>query len=94
MAAQHHAPAVRVLAMLALRPLSVALGRQGMMPPVDLTHVVVVGTSCSGKTTLARRLARILASEHVELDSLYWGSGWTPRPDFIQNVLAVAQQPR
>jgi tRNA uridine 5-carbamoylmethylation protein Kti12 len=40
---------------------------------VNLTRVVVVGTSCSGKTTLARRLARILATEHVELDSLYWG---------------------
>ena len=46
------------------------------------------------ETTLARRLARILATEHVELDSLYWGPEWTPRPDFIQNVLAIAQQPR
>ena len=60
---------------------------------MNLTRVVVVGTSCSGKTTLARRLARILATEHVELDSLYWGPEWTPRPDFIQNVLAIAQQP-
>ncbi|MPZ15785.1 MAG: hypothetical protein GEU73_15410 [Chloroflexi bacterium] len=51
---------------------------------MNLTRVVVVGTSCAGKTTLARRLARILASEHVELDSLYWGPEWTPRPDFIQ----------
>jgi hypothetical protein len=39
-------------------------------------------------------LARILGSEHVELDSLYWGPKWTPRPDFIQNILAVAHQPR
>jgi adenylate kinase family enzyme len=61
---------------------------------VNLTRVVVVGTSCSGKTTLARRLARILASEHVELDSLYWGPAWTPRPDFTRNVLAIAAQPR
>ena len=58
------------------------------------TRIVVVGTSCSGKTTLARRLARILATDHVELDSLYWGPEWTPRPDFIQNVLAIAQQSR
>ena len=61
---------------------------------MNLTRVVVVGTSCSGKTTLARRLARILTTEHVELDSLYWGPEWTPRPDFIQNVLAIAQQSR
>src|SRR5438445_11179450 len=65
-----------------------------MMPPVDRTRVVVVGSSCAGKTTLARRLAGILGSEHVELDSVYWGPGWTPRPDFIQAVLAIAQQPR
>jgi adenylate kinase family enzyme len=65
-----------------------------MMPSLDLTRVVVVGTSCAGKTTLARRLAAILGSEHVELDSLYWGPGWTPRSDFIQAVLAIAQRPR
>jgi len=53
---------------------------------VNLTRVVVVGTSCSGKTTLARRLARILATEHVELDSLYWGPEQTPRPDFNTGV--------
>jgi len=65
-----------------------------MIPALNLTRVVVVGTSCAGKTTLARRLADILASEHVELDSIYWGPGWTPRPDFIQTVLAIAQRPR
>jgi hypothetical protein len=58
------------------------------------TRTVVVGTSCSGKTTFARRLASILGAPHVELDSLYWGPDWTPRPDFQQEALAVAQQPR
>jgi adenylate kinase family enzyme len=65
-----------------------------MVPVLNLTRVVVVGTSCAGKTTLARRLAGILVSEHVELDSIYWGPEWTPRPDFIQSVLAIAQRPR
>jgi hypothetical protein len=60
----------------------------------DLTRVVVVGTSCSGKTTLAHRLATILGSPCVELDSFYWGPGWTPRPDFTEAVRAIAQQPR
>ena len=64
------------------------------MSPLDLTRVVVVGTSCAGKTTLARRLAGILRTEHVELDSLYWGPRWTPRPDFIRTVQAVAERPR
>jgi adenylate kinase family enzyme len=64
-----------------------------MMSPPDLTRVVVVGTSCAGKTTLARRLAGILGSDHVELDSVYWGPEWTPRPDFVQAVLAIAEHP-
>ena len=63
-------------------------------PPANLARVVVVGTSCSGKTTFACRLASTLRMECVELDSLYWGPGWTPRPDFEQDVLAVARRPR
>jgi len=64
-----------------------------MTSPPDLARVVVVGTSCAGKTTLARRLAGTLGSEHVELDSVYWGPEWTPRPDFVQTVLAIAERP-
>jgi adenylate kinase family enzyme len=41
-------------------------------------RVVVVGTSGSGKSTLAGELASILAVPHVELDSLFHQSGWTP----------------
>jgi len=47
-----------------------------------------VGTSGSGKTTLASRIAQQLGIAHVELDSLYWGPGWTPvpRPLFLERV--------
>lgn len=65
-----------------------------MTTPSNLARVVVVGTSCAGKTTFARRLASILGTPHVELDSLHWGREWRPRPDFRQDVLAAAQQPR
>jgi len=41
---------------------------------------MVVGTSCSGKTTLARRVADALGAPHVELDALHWGPDWTERP--------------
>jgi adenylate kinase family enzyme len=49
---------------------------------------VVVGTSGSGKSTFARALAAALQAPCVELDSLYWGPDWTPRPEpaFMQAV--------
>ena len=43
-------------------------------------RVVVVGTSCSGKTTLARQLSRVLGSPHVEMDAIHWMPGWQERP--------------
>ena len=67
---------------------------RGVTPASGLARVVVVGTSCTGKTTFARRLARLLDAPHIELDALYWGPRWTPRPDFQERVLAAAQQPR
>ena len=46
----------------------------------DLTRVVVVGTTCSGKTTYAGSLARALDVPHAELDALYWLPNWIERP--------------
>ncbi len=46
----------------------------------DTRRVVVVGTSCCGKTTLARRMAGLLEVEHVELDAIYWKPDWCSRP--------------
>jgi adenylate kinase family enzyme len=43
-------------------------------------RVVVIGTSCVGKTTFARSLAGVLNLPHVELDALYWQPNWIPRP--------------
>jgi len=45
-----------------------------------MTRVVVIGTSCVGKTTFAQALARVLSFPHVELDALYWQPNWIPRP--------------
>jgi hypothetical protein len=45
-----------------------------------MRRVMVVGTSCSGKTELARRLASILGLPHLELDAVHWGPGWKPAP--------------
>ena len=40
---------------------------------MSMQRVMVVGTSCSGKTTLARGLSGALGVPHIELDALYWG---------------------
>jgi adenylate kinase family enzyme len=47
---------------------------------IDFERVLVVGSSCSGKTTLARDLANLLGAPHIELDAIYWEPNWTPRP--------------
>ena len=60
-----------------------------------MTHVgqriVVVGTTGSGKTTVARQLAQRLACPYVELDALFWGPNWTPVPlDVFRERTALA----
>ena len=55
----------------------------------DLSRVVVVGTTCSGKTTFARRLARAHGIPHIELDALYWLPDWVERPKEEFRALAA-----
>lgn len=54
-------------------------------------RVVVIGSTGSGKTTLARQIARNLSLPHVELDALYWEENWQPalRPAFRGRVRAA-----
>ncbi len=55
--------------------------------------MVIVGTSGAGKTTLGRRLAETLGAKFIELDALHWLEGWTPNPDFAQDVMAALESP-
>lgn len=57
-------------------------------------RIAVVGTTGSGKTTLARQLARSLELKHVEIDALHWGPQWMPVPDdvFRQRVGDALQE--
>jgi adenylate kinase family enzyme len=42
-----------------------------------MQRISVVGSTGSGKTTFARRLAARLRVPHIELDAFHWGRGWT-----------------
>jgi adenylate kinase family enzyme len=65
------------------------------MDPSRLARLAIVGTSCTGKTTLARSLSQALGIPHTELDVLYWGPNWTPRPpeEFRSRVEAAVAAP-
>jgi adenylate kinase family enzyme len=53
-------------------------------------RVLVAGTSGSGKTTAAVRIAAVLGVPHTEIDGLFHGPGWTERPSFEADVAALA----
>ena len=57
---------------------------------VEPRRIVVLGGSCSGKSTLAQRLASSLGAPYVELDALYWRREWTPAP--VEEFLAALDE--
>ena len=52
-------------------------------PDFPYKRVVVIGVTCSGKSTLARKLAKILALDYIELDALQWGPNRTAVPSDV-----------
>ena len=48
-----------------------------------MQRVNVVGTSSTGKTTLALALAERLGIPYIELDALHWEPNWTEAPNEV-----------
>lgn len=44
-------------------------------------RVSVVGTSGSGKTTVAKEITQIIDTKHIELDAIHWRKGWQEIPE-------------
>ena len=61
--------------------------------PCAPRRILIAGVSGSGKTTLARRMADATGIPHTEIDALFHGPGWIPRPEFMSEVQALASAP-
>ncbi len=64
--------------------------------PIDMNRVNVLGSTGSGKSTMAKSLSAVLGAPHVELDALRFLPGWITRSndDFRSLVDAATSGPR
>jgi len=53
-----------------------------------MTRIIVIGSSCSGKSTFSQQLAEKYKIKYIELDQFHWLPNWQERSDkeFIQLV--------
>ena len=58
--------------------------------PARPRRVAIAGVSGVGKTTLAAQIAEVSGIPHIEIDALFHGPDWTPRPEFLHDVRALA----
>ncbi|WP_245886466.1 AAA family ATPase [Umezawaea tangerina] len=73
-------------------PLGCLLGPTDALPHPP-RRVLVAGTSGAGKSTLAGGIAAVLGISYVELDALFHGPQWTPRPEFAEDVRRFVRAP-
>jgi len=57
-------------------------------------RVHVIGTSGTGKTTVARAIADKLGIRHIELDAINWQPEWTelPKDEFYERVKEATEE--
>ncbi|MBP8047362.1 MAG: hypothetical protein KAY64_01345 [Anaerolineales bacterium] len=47
------------------------------------SRLVIIGTTSSGKSTLAKALAEKISAETIDLDYLHWEPNWAEAPDEV-----------
>lgn len=60
--------------------------------PGSPRRILVVGVTGVGKSTFSRLLSERSGIPHIEIDGLFWGSGWMRRPEFESDVHAFLAQ--
>ncbi|MEJ2118184.1 MAG: hypothetical protein P8Y36_09915 [Alphaproteobacteria bacterium] len=60
-----------------------------------MQRVLVIGCGGSGKSTFARKLARLTGLPLIPLDQVFWRPGWveTPREEFREAVARLCEAP-
>lgn len=53
------------------------------MSPLRYDRIVIIGTTSSGKSTLAKRIADNFGHDFIDLDSLNWEPNWKPAPQEV-----------
>lgn len=56
-----------------------------------MRKIVIVGTPGSGKTTLAKAMAKVLGLHHIELDAICHQANWQPLGDKLFRAALIAQ---
>lgn len=56
----------------------------------NFDKIIILGSSCSGKTTLGKRLAILNHAKAIDLDDLNWLPGWKSRP--TNEMIAILEK--
>ena len=58
-------------------------------------RIVVVGTTSSGKSTLASQLAEVIGTDYIDLDALHWEPNWVgAKPEVFRERVETATSSR
>lgn len=58
---------------------------------IEYRRIAIVGSSGSGKSTMAKALAKRLDLPHIELDALHWEPNWTEaKPEVLRERVTQA----
>ena len=73
------------------------MGLSRPLPP-ELDRIVIVGSSCSGKTTMDKQVATALQVPYIYLDALHWlpKRQETPNSEFrglVSSSVAIIDRP-